>query len=115
MLIVDKENNNPVKVKHHQKTLYGILDPHAVYSVKNAVIEKIDEPCDMQMANLKNIFSRQNIQTHDKKLLTGAVPFFIHMSDVEMITKEKRFLIRIMFRTSSVARKQRIFDGIKTL
>ena len=89
MLIVDKENNNPVKVKHHQKTLYGILDQHAVYRASNAVIEEIEEPCDMRIENLESIFNHESIRTHDKKLLTGAVPFFIHMSDVEMITKEK--------------------------
>ena len=89
MLVVTKQNENPVTVTHHQKTLYGLLDKHAAYAISNAVIEQIDELCDMRMENLENIFSRKTLKTHDKKLLTGAVAFFIHMSDVALITQEK--------------------------
>lgn len=88
-LILQKEHDVPVMVKHHQKTLYGILDPHGVYGISNAVIEQINEPCDMRMENLKIIFDRQNVGAQDRKLLTGAVAFFIQMSDVKKITEEK--------------------------
>ena len=89
MLVVDKSNESPIAVTHNQRTLYGFLDKHAAYAISNAVIEEIDELCDMRLENLENIFNHQTLKTHDKKLLTGAIAFFIHMSDVEMITQEK--------------------------